>query len=127
MPPLSCAHVDVSWMSQNWPSAEGKRVTACAVPPATIANTIAQTKRFIGCPIAPGRDSLLGSSFGRLSFPIQVSSSFCFRLIADALSLESRGGGAPPCAWGQRDARLPPSAPAVDRIPADPRPVLGPA
>ena len=28
MPPLSCAHGDVSWMSQNWPSADGRRVTA---------------------------------------------------------------------------------------------------
>ncbi len=35
MPPLSCAHVDVSWMSQNWPSADGTRVTA----PMPIADT----------------------------------------------------------------------------------------
>ncbi len=28
MPPLSCAHGEVSWMSQNWPSADGTRVTA---------------------------------------------------------------------------------------------------
>ncbi len=28
MPPLSCAHGLVSWMSQNWPSADGTRVTA---------------------------------------------------------------------------------------------------
>src|SRR5947209_20322273 len=28
MPPLSCDHGDVSWMSQYWPSADGRRVTA---------------------------------------------------------------------------------------------------
>ena len=28
MPPLSCDQGEVSWMSQNWPSAEASRVTA---------------------------------------------------------------------------------------------------
>src|SRR6476661_2400220 len=28
MPPLSCAHGEVSWTSQPWPSAEGNEVTA---------------------------------------------------------------------------------------------------
>ena len=28
MPPLSCDQAEVSWMSQNWPSADASRVTA---------------------------------------------------------------------------------------------------
>ena len=41
MPPLSCAQGDVSWMSQNWPSADARRVTAPArsASAATIADT----------------------------------------------------------------------------------------
>ena len=45
MPPLSCAHGDVSWMSQNWPSAEGSGVTAAAGASASTAPTATRAKR----------------------------------------------------------------------------------
>src|SRR5262245_1325162 len=39
MPPLSCPHGDVSWMSQNWPSAELRRVTALSLGATSSANS----------------------------------------------------------------------------------------
>src|SRR5262245_48358382 len=52
MPPLSCAHGDVSWMSPNWPSAEGRRVTAwTAVAAATLKSNDDQSRAITPAPL----------------------------------------------------------------------------
>src|ERR1044072_641350 len=128
MPPLSCPHGDVSWMSQNWPSAELTRVTAAvrrvvaATSRATHTVVAIATRRarmlIRTLPEPPGERSAAARRYNRdvtLDAPLRIGISAC--LLGDEVRYD--GGH-------KRDAFLPGGAgPFVGGVKGGPEAGMG--